>query len=1028
MKNFSNFSLLLIESIPKPIVVFNSDGALIYANEKGNSFIKEFFLNNDNRLKEFLISLYQEKETSDIRELNKKLDYKVLKFMDNTKVLFIERKKSIISPYYLMQFFADISQVSDINTILSKASDFILHQMGAGKVTIFLYSERERVYRRMALSVRPPFRKDDFKKHIFDVGEGLTGKVIEFGTTFYAPNVEEIVHYYRSSPYEKSELVTPIKDDRMVYGTIGVGSEKENAFSKEDINTIEKIGRWLLFIVKNLYIYQDVLREKKGIEIIHKIPEIFKNKNIKEECKEFINLLIKEYGFSGGGINYENIDLWIGEGKEDFQNLLKEKSEKVLSGCFPTESFNFYVFSLKKLKGFFVLSSKNFYSDQEIEHIENLLNFLDNFLTREIRKEIGSIHRKIFGYFIEGIHKDKKTKEIYKDLCKILNEIFNSERSFIINEKVGKWDIIASFPENTEIASSFLDLDIKDEFSEERITMFFKRGEGSVVISVLRPKKFHRVYILKDTLGGYLNMLSKIENFQRNSELLSTLKKLLQAEVSSFSLREYFDEICNLIKENLGYSFVGILLREDDYLKLISAWGSEKYKDLNVKLKIGEEGLSGLAYKKGESVYSPDVSKDPFYVKVSDEIKSEVAIPLKSLKGFLGILVVSSSRPYAFSDDDITFLEILAEQISLFIQERLDKEEKEEIISFLEEESKFNEMILRNLPIGIVVIDNDLKIKRVNEGMVLLLKRDLKEMLGKKVCKILCNHEEGFYCKIEDSFTNRKILFKEKFLVNVEGESVPMAVTSSFIYTSDNVISGIILMVEDIREVAKLEEQLRRSERLSAIGKIAAYMAHEIKNPLASISTGIEFVSEKLPPDDNTKGYMDMILKEIYRLDRLIKNLLTFASRKPLNKLPVNILEILNECVTLLTPEIIGKDIKLKTAFDTRELMVYLDPDQFKEVVLNLVRNAIDAIDKDGEVELGVKKMGSSAIFWCKDNGKSIREEYVHNIFEPFFSTKKGGSGLGLAIVHKIIEDHGGKIEVESDYGKGTIFKVYLPL
>jgi two-component system sensor histidine kinase HydH len=653
---------------------------------------------------------------------------------------------------------------------------------------------------------------------------------------------------------------------------------------------------------------------------------------------------------------------------------------------------------------------------------------LESFLVREIRKEIGSIHRKIFGTFIKGIHDNRKASEIYEDLCKVLNEIFDSEKSFIIYEKGKKWNMVASFPKEIEIDYSFLDLNIKDEFSEERITMFFERKEGSVVISVLKPRNLHSIRLVKDTLGDYLDMILKLERFQRNSELLSTLQKLLQAEVSSFSLVEYLDEISKLIKENLGYAFVGILLREGDYLKLISAWGSEKYKDLNVDLKIGEEGISGVAYKKGETVYSPDVSKDPFYVKVSDEISSEISVPLKSPKGLLGTLVISSSKPYAFSDEDIAFLETLAEQISLFIQERLDKEEKEEIISFLEEESKFNEMIIRNLPIGIVVIDNDLKIKRVNEGMVLLLKRNVKEMLGSKICEILCSHEEEGYCKIKDSFLNRKILFKEKFIIDVEGESVPMAVTSSFIYTSYNVISGIILMVEDIREVAKLEEQLRRSERLSAIGKIAAYMAHEIKNPLASISTGIEFVSEKLPPDESVRGYMNMILKEIYRLDRLIKNLLSFASRKPLNKVSVNVFEILNECITLLTPEIIGKDIKLKTDFKEKELMVHLDPDQFKEVVLNLVRNAIDAIDKDGEVELGFEKVGSRVVFWCKDNGKGIREEYVHNIFEPFFSTKKGGSGLGLAIVHKIVEDHGGKIEVESDYGKGTIFKVYLPL
>ncbi|MEO0275619.1 MAG: ATP-binding protein, partial [candidate division WOR-3 bacterium] len=292
----------------------------------------------------------------------------------------------------------------------------------------------------------------------------------------------------------------------------------------------------------------------------------------------------------------------------------------------------------------------------------------------------------------------------------------------------------------------------------------------------------------------------------------------------------------------------------------------------------------------------------------------------------------------------------------------------------------------------------------------------------------LCTHEEGGFCKIEDSFINRKPLFKEKFTVSVSGEIIPLALTSSFVYGKEDVIKGIILIVEDIREIAKLEEQLRRTERLSAMGKIAAYMAHEIKNPLASISTGIEFISHRLPEENNVKSYIDMILREIYRLDRLIKNLLSFASRRPIKKTRVNIVDILKECILLLTPETIGKDIEIKENFEEGELIIYLDPDQFKEVILNLLRNSVEAIEKEGEIEIGFKRMGNNVIVWCKDNGKGIKEEYLPHIFEPFFSTKKGGSGLGLAIVHKIIEEHGGKVEVESEYGKGTIFKIYLPL
>ena len=1028
MKGFSNFTLLLIENIPNPIIVFNSEGKLIYANEKGDKFINYFFGDEKEELKKFFISLYRGNEFEKLKEIKEIYNINIIELLNNTKAIFIEKKSEIFFHENLVDFLSEISQIQDTNLILQKFSQFLLNITKAGKVTIFLYDEKLKVYKRVALVTRPPFKEEEFKKNIFRIGEGITGKVIETGVVFYAPDVEKVKEYYRSSQAEKSELIIPIKDKEMVYGTIGIGSEKEDAFKDVDIRFLEKISNFLLLIIKNLYLYQDIIRREKEINFCYLLPETEKEEiSLEGYVENILNLFIEIYNFEGVGLNYENFNFWKGKGKQEFEKVLKGSPEKIINAHFSLNNYYFYIIPFKIKNGFIVFVTSSVLSEKEIKSFEYEVEFVEKILSINLRREISSIHKELTSILIDSFIQETDIKIVYKNICEALCKIFNCEKILIMGEKGDRLSLIYHFPQEEEIFS-LEEIQIKEERISKEYTFLILKEKPLMALYILNPKNIERIYIVKEFLKSYFEFLFKIERYNKNKILLQTLKRLTEKEIEISSLKEYLDEVCNIIRENFGYSFVGILLKEDDYLKLISSSGYEKYRDLSIRLKIGEEGLSGIAFKNGETIYSPDVTKSPFYVKVSDLIKSEVAIPLKTEREKIGVIVISSPRFYDFSEEDIAFLENLASQISIFIENIFNKEQREEMLSFLEEEVKFSEMVLRNIPVGIVVTDTDLNIKRVNEGFNLLLKREAKELIGKKICDFICSHPKGGFCKIENSFVNRTPLFREKFITDIKGEAVPLAITSSFIYGPGDVINGIILIVEDIREVAKLEEQLRRTERLSAMGKIAAYMAHEIKNPLASISTGIEFISEKLPKDENIKIYIDMILKEIYRLDRLIKNLLSFASRRPVRKIPVNIVNLLKESILFITPEIVGKEIKILQNFEDEELILYLDPDQFKEVILNILRNSIEAIEKEGEIEIGVKRFGNNAILWCKDNGKGIKEEYLHSIFEPFFSTKKGGSGLGLAIVHKIVEEHGGKIEVESEYEKGTIFRIYLPL
>jgi two-component system sensor histidine kinase PilS (NtrC family) len=234
-----------------------------------------------------------------------------------------------------------------------------------------------------------------------------------------------------------------------------------------------------------------------------------------------------------------------------------------------------------------------------------------------------------------------------------------------------------------------------------------------------------------------------------------------------------------------------------------------------------------------------------------------------------------------------------------------------------------------------------------------------------------------------------------------------------------------------------MEEHLKRADRLAAVGKMAAGIAHEIRNPLASISGSIEMLKEEMGNSASNRELMGIILREVGRLNSLIEDFLLFARPMSPGKERIRLNGLMEEVLRMLanSPDFHSR-IRLETRF-TDELFVEGDPHQIRQVFWNLFLNALQAMPEGGDLRVELQKKSppgfpsrgpaQGEISIC-DTGAGIGEEEIGKIFDPFFTTKERGTGLGLSIVHSIVEAYGGKIKVKSQKGEGAVFTVFLPL
>lgn len=329
----------------------------------------------------------------------------------------------------------------------------------------------------------------------------------------------------------------------------------------------------------------------------------------------------------------------------------------------------------------------------------------------------------------------------------------------------------------------------------------------------------------------------------------------------------------------------------------------------------------------------------------------------------------------------------------------------------LEDLSRLHSAIIEHIPSGLMVVSQRTgKVSLVNEASIRILGED---WTGKD----LLNSPLNFFA---DKASRSESVLKIGGTERVLGHS-----------RTDLPGRGILVIFQDLTEIRDLETRIQTNEKLASIGQLAAGIAHEIRNPLASLSGSIQLLKNEIPSESQPEKLMKIVLRETDRLDALIKNFLNYAKPAQLRLEKVYIQKALHEILELIKNHraLDFSEISIKVQL-TEELWVICDPSQLRQILWNLILNAIDALEGSGELLIRgneIKKDAEELVHLeIEDSGAGIPDNLLNRVFDPFFTTKSEGTGLGLALVYQMVKAHGGQIGIESKTKVGT--KVWLDL
>ncbi|MGZ3523916.1 MAG: PAS domain S-box protein [Thermodesulfobacteriota bacterium] len=480
----------------------------------------------------------------------------------------------------------------------------------------------------------------------------------------------------------------------------------------------------------------------------------------------------------------------------------------------------------------------------------------------------------------------------------------------------------------------------------------------------------------------------------------------------------------------------------------------EKYRNLFERVRHGlyisakggyfvdcNQAMWGLlGYRDKEEFLKIDIARD-LYVNPNDR---ETFMALVEKEGFV-------------KDFEVEWKKNNGEKITVLLASSAKKDEKGTIIGYeglniditdrkkMERELKEANDFLRNLiessVDGIIVTDMKGDILIFNKGAENLLGYTSEEVVEKMNIRSI--YQPGVAKEVMDKLrspdfggvgklTSFPIFHKRK-----NGELIEGDLSASIIYDEKGNEIASVGIFKDLRErlriereLQKMQEALLQSEKLAAMGRLTSQIAHELNNPIYGIMNTLELLKTEIPPESKRRRILELSLSEIQRLSEMLRNMLSFSKPEEEKRRPVRIDDLIEGILLVMEKQMRESNIQVETSFDPDIPEIMASTNQMRQVMLNLFKNAKEAMPKGGTLFVRTSKEDNRILIHIRDTGIGIPEEIRGKIFEAFFTTKQKvkGVGLGLSVCYGIIKDHGGDIKVESQEGKGTTFAISLPI
>jgi two-component system NtrC family sensor kinase len=480
----------------------------------------------------------------------------------------------------------------------------------------------------------------------------------------------------------------------------------------------------------------------------------------------------------------------------------------------------------------------------------------------------------------------------------------------------------------------------------------------------------------------------------------------------------------------------------------------EKYRNLFERVRHGlfistkegyfldcNQAMWGLlGYEDKEGFLKIDIIKD-LYVNPEDR---KTFMELVEKLGFI-------------KDFEVEFKKKNGERITVLLTATAKKDEKGTIIGYeglniditdrkrmekkLKEANDFLMNLIESSVDGIIVTDMKGDILIFNKGAENLLGYQGEEVVEKMNIRSI--YQPGVAKEVMDKLRSPdfggigKLTSFPIFHRKKDGELIEGDLSASIIYDEKGNEIASIGIFKDLRERLKMERELReiqqallQSEKLAAMGRLTSQIAHELNNPIYGIMNTLELLKTEIPPESKRRRILELSLSEIQRLSEMLRNMLSFSKPEEEKRRPVKIDELIEGILLVMEKQMKESNIQVEASFDSDIPEVMASTNQMRQVMLNILKNAKEAMPKGGTLTVRTTREGNKVLIHIQDTGIGIPEEIRDKIFEAFFTTKQKvkGVGLGLSVCYGIIKDHGGEIKVESEEGKGTTFAISLPI
>lgn len=574
------------------------------------------------------------------------------------------------------------------------------------------------------------------------------------------------------------------------------------------------------------------------------------------------------------------------------------------------------------------------------------------------------------------------------------------------------------------------------------------------------------------------------KNFQlveKNIQLLS-IKEIGLTLVSSLDESKVVDAVINFLSKGLGYRelFVGIFHPDDEAFNLY-VFRDTPEGHVHAQVHVGLSDLDGLL-RKSVQMHQSVLIRDPEMHPVGNAsgvplfrdstMTSYIVVPLvksgatqgcesrdncvlhmtqvrresASIEhGFrcpacdriplLGVVGVTDGfKAASLSRVDLVSVETLAVQLSTML-------ENNRLFAELQHEESFRDNVINSMMNGLITVDEG--------GRVLFANALAEEITGYGQAELRQLHVHDLFFDspvgtgenpvMRTVRTGRRAYQQEAWMVRKDGSKDPVVLNTTLLLDERKEPQGALAVFNDIARQKRMEEQISHLDKLAALGRLSSSIAHEIRNPLTGIAAGIQYLQRAGQVADSQRENIEFILDEVKRIDRLIGDLMSVVRVSDLIYQETDMEDLIRASIASMSDIASRKSVSVATEFPGEVRPVVVDADRITQVMINLLKNAIEASPAGSSVTVSVSfspdardvlfdAVGDFAIIRVRDNGLGLTEEDKQRVFEPFFSKKAGGTGLGLYVTHSIIERHSGYIYVDSEYGVGTTFSVYLPV